>query len=117
MFSFKTFIEEATISMGSDNGSSLVKYFSDADTDKILDAVRKNAKRTLIDKWISSVSTDNKYSETLFVDTGKLRFTLYASYGVMRIGGGGNSTSRPEDLKKVDTKMLVKELPSAKIVK
>jgi hypothetical protein len=116
---FSAYLEEAKIieiKKGSDNNSSLAKTFTEDESDKIIDALKSNPKsESKLKNFIYSIDKEEKYSEDIIVRMGGLQFTLYASYGILRIGGGGNSTTATSMLKGISAEDLIKVLPIAKI--
>lgn len=120
MIGFSDYLEEAkqiVIRKGGDNGSSLVTTFSEKETADIIDALKQNPKsESKLKDFIYSVEDeDEKYSDDVTVQLGGYMFTLYASYGILRIGGGGNSTSASGMLRGITAKDLIDALPNAKI--
>lgn len=121
MKTFKEFLNEAedvTIFTNlSATGASLVKSFTDVESDDILDALKSNpASRNKLEDFVYSASDeDEKYSETIVVRANGRQFTLYAANARLRIGGGGANASSKDRLMDISAKDLIKWLPSARI--
>jgi hypothetical protein len=117
---FEQYLEEAKkidIKLGSDSGSSLAKTFDEKESKQIIDALKANPKSEskLKDFIYSLEDEDLKYSDDIVVRMGGYQFTLYASYGIVRLGGGGNSTTANSIIKGISVKDLVDALPKAKV--
>jgi hypothetical protein len=117
---FGEYLEEAKkieIKLGGDNGSSLAKTFTEEESKQIIDALKANPKSEskLKDYIYSLEDEDEKYSDDAIVRLGGYQFSLYASYGILRLGGGGNSTTANSMIKGISAKDLIQALPNAKI--
>jgi hypothetical protein len=109
--------EKATIFTNRNyNGSSLCKELSEKESKMIISTLKDHKKSDFeLFDFIESLDPDEKYSETLVIKFQSKVFTLYASYGRLRLGAGGPNLTGCKIIKNININDLNKALKDAQV--
>ena len=93
-------------------GTSLCKKFSSSETDKILKELKKHPK---LEGLVQDIENQEKYSnDDLYIDYDGVIFSLYSSFGLLRLGANGPKTSRCYEVEMIEPSDVIKALKTFK---
>ena len=106
-----TLDEKVTVATrgASTQGSSLAHKLDDKQSGIAMKWLKKNKNQKSVKDLLGSLS--DKYSHSVEFDIDGATYSLYASYGVLRLGAGG----KLDDLDKTITKDIFKQMTEGKI--
>ena len=96
---------------GDNSDSSLCYKFSEEDTNKIVQELKKHTKYKNI---VKEIEQEKDYSDNIVIVYKGVMFDLYAANGILRIGAGGNLTECKLIKNKFNADDIVKAIKEAK---